>query len=735
MPFGFIGTELACYAFAINNLQDLTPFIELTFEQKKRLVTECWKQGFWDDDVVIKNERIIRGFAIKLVRNLKKSEFEDEEPLNNEKKIAKILLEITLIGYESMYERLYSMDIERYPLPKIVEEPWDDTESSEYHKLKPFTIINKTRKPIEIYKRHKDGSEEQMNNVKPDEKHSEKNKPDFIGQVWLARSKESQAQTLQSNIMSSFMALPGCKTWEIADFPPDQFLPSMEPDKKKEKRNISIINNLMTYVSLYMVRSTGQLHYLYTLSPTQKKVTMADCNVGYSFVAIQGTTVFSKFRVLSFLRPECEWHIGKSMEMDRQEEIYKTGENNYIYYHVNIQQNDTVKHVTKTFAEQKFKILTGTNYLYGSIDSNVPSSKIEVRVTDPYGKRYYLKKKNYNFVKEKPRPGEWKVKVSVKGHTPLFFQIQTTPTKDPYETIRKTFEEDSSKAEASDWKDFVYRGLIGMICDSHWDLVNHMIGTPAKSLNKLQNILEIKDLVKLLYNAVSPRPRGLPNILLADANDDVLTENLFSARNEYIYSYVESSRYKNNLLTLTKVNTIDFQSHLRNESIRLVSFGGHATEKELYGHSSTSEGAVLTSNDVEKDRRLAEDKIFHFIACSTGSDSQNSLGKTLCRNGASAFIGYKDKFKLIRSSKFTPEELVYDHDFGNTTYKTQYRPDIELVKALLDGKTVKQAFEICIPWYDLLANKKNYAPSSKGLVKHNQDQLVIYGDENAVLDT
>jgi len=82
-------------------------------------------------------------------------------------------------------------------------------------KLEPFIISRGMKIPIKIYKLDKDGNEhliKRMNARKTSHLVSMRNKetPDFVGQIWLAKD-------LKSNIISSFMALPGCTTWEFQE--------------------------------------------------------------------------------------------------------------------------------------------------------------------------------------------------------------------------------------------------------------------------------------------------------------------------------------------------------------------------------------------------------------------------------------------------------------------------------------------------------------------------------------
>jgi len=603
LPFGFIKSEpekLVCYKEE-SKPNKLIPIEKLEFHQKKKLVIECWDKGFWGD-VLIENVCIKKENAVKAVKELVESEYEAGwrvgELKTKEKALGEKLLEVTLTGYKSLYEELLPMNTKEYQLPKFVDENVKEIPKKECSSfaietnmiinIKFFKIQNNTQKKTQTLRNRKYPTLIKTPN---------KETPDFIGQVWLATDKKQ-------NTISSFMALPGCTLWHLEDFPRGQFLPSLKPDKDKPGTSVNIKNNLKTYVNLYMVRSTGQLHYLHMLLP-QMNTRMDNCHVGYSFVAIQGDTVFSEFQVLN--SNPLEWCIGESISEDGYNKILVEGENNYIYYHLKTEQNDTVKPEMKEFEEDIY-IAKDTKYLSviltqsNSTYFKAPYGKYKVVVYDPDGTKHFsvvsaqlkeqfvkkTKRKAKKFKKpsiknlirktikiEKlcitnPIAGTWKVKLSVQTNTPIFFQLQTAPTQDPYETIRKAFEKDNPKGKASQWKDFVYRGLAGMIIDEGhlaWDYVVDVIGKTAASLLKkgwdLQEIKEIKHCIDLVYNSAAPIPKDLSNILIVDANgEDTLTQDLCLARKEHLKDYVKGSKYRKHLFTLTQVNQEDFVTSL-----------------------------------------------------------------------------------------------------------------------------------------------------------------------------
>ena len=750
LPIGFIKktNKFVHYGEMKSRPHQLIPIKDLDFNQKKILVTQCWHKGFWED-VVFENERIKNSSAFNAVMQLE--ELDSKFGFHSkEKRLGETLLETTILGYESMYERLLPLDTNNYPLPKITHET--NMNIMDIYKDKTprtFTLTKNVKIQMKIYK-IVDGKEDLQTKIKAKTlRHARQLTPDFVGQEWLVKDKKS-------NIISKFMALPGNTNWNFQKFPVSyEFLPSLKPnnDEKKNKIKLTVTNNLKTYVNVYMVRSTEQLHYLRMIAP-QATITMNECHVGYSFVATQGTAVFSDFQVLS--SNYTEWSIGESIGPKGHQlflPVFKTGQNNYIYYHVKREQDDTINPELKTF-EQNIKIAEGTGSLYMILSQSnstyfkVPQGKYKVSIVDPNGKKVlFAKGKLASQIKE-PIPGTWKVELSVPTNTPMFFQLQTWPAKDPYETFRKTFEGDYPR-----WKDFVYRGLAAMIMNEHiqpWDGVLNEIVFKIRWLFKsgwnFESINEIKTLIDTLFNPNVPVSNIFPRILLVDANgEDILTRDLYSARHNFLYDYVAKySKY--NLSTVTPAYKEIFQQNLQHESIKLVSFGGHGGIEEIYGHSRPpgNLSPILTSADVLANPNLVENKIFHVFACGTCMENPgyNTLGRTAVVDGrAVAYIGYNEEIigvtENINNRWQNVHDLSLSRDFlrwrDNLTYQSQYVPDCKILQALVDGGTVEEAVKFGKYWYGKLVYRLDYFPTVNGFVQSNRDRLGYFGNGDAKL--
>ena len=156
-----------------------------------------------------------------------------------------LLLELTLLTYERMYEGLF---INKRAFNIDAPKTYDVPETAE---VKPFSISRAMKIPIKIYKIDENDEEVFVKRMKRRNTSNlvamrNKETPDFINQVWLAKD-------LDENIISSFVALPGCTTWEFGHFPPDRFLPSLETiEKEKVPVNMTINNDLNTYVNIYI---------------------------------------------------------------------------------------------------------------------------------------------------------------------------------------------------------------------------------------------------------------------------------------------------------------------------------------------------------------------------------------------------------------------------------------------------------------------------------------------------
>lgn len=113
-------------------------------------------------------------------------------------------------------------------------------------------------------------------------------------------------------------------------------------------------------------------------------------------------------------------------------------------------------------------------------------------------------------------------------------------------------------------------------------------------------------------------------------------------------------------------------------------------------------------------------KVIKLLSCQTGV----ALGPDLIKNGADAFLGYKDDYVW-----------VMDADLASTPWaddlaSTCLLPVIDGINALLDGKTAREAFEVEREGY-----LRNAAAEEDALIKSciefNHDNAVLLGDPAA----
>ncbi len=104
----------------------------------------------------------------------------------------------------------------------------------------------------------------------------------------------------------------------------------------------------------------------------------------------------------------------------------------------------------------------------------------------------------------------------------------------------------------------------------------------------------------------------------------------------------------------------------------------------------------------EYDPKEVQGKIIKLLSCQTALE----LGPDMIRNGARAFLGYTEDFVWIMDAEkvATP--------WADPYARRGLQPVVDSLNALLDGKTVKEAFDIEIAGYE-----KNISVEEDSLVK------------------
>ena len=591
----------------------------------------------------------------------------------------------------------------------------------------------------------------------------------------LVAQSQTKQKSRSASIVSAYLSYPGNATWNITPFPADSFLPSGWPNLNDKllaaSWEVHITNNLKTYVCIWQVLPNGNLHYVHCM-PQDASITADPCYVGTSLVATQGGTVISKFFAGS--AAHTKWSIDTFKAPD--DDIYKTGNNNYIFYQVHIRQNDMVTPSSKQFDKQ-ITIPPGVKFLYANlfdssnayfaapegvtvtIDSKDESGTIKHYNEDTNTENLYIQmngKSLHKLCVKDPVAGEWRIKIQAKTNTPLVFQFQTLPTKDPRDTIRDTFKAgilgfstayaglanfvnaplsgDGDSGQRPAAIELIYKALFEgrNLLPSSSDLHNHY------ELSDIEQAIQI-----LLSIAADPAPRNPPKILLVDANgDEQVTKRVYEGRKELLYDKITpGGNYVTKLVGEEEepATKISFESKLGSiPDLKLVSIAGHGNSTAVYGYLlpgiTVSNGELIVPPDVDRplpilqtpvEPGLVHGKIFHLFSCR--SAAVGGLGQALVKNGARAFIGYNEIVGTIKSKPLW-----------------MFKPDCAICLTLMEGKTVKEAVTVAKAYYRVLVNKvtrqteieneKKYAIFT-GILKVNHDALTIEGDCNARLYT
>ncbi len=142
---------------------------------------------------------------------------------------------------------------------------------------------------------------------------------------------------------------------------------------------------------------------------------------------------------------------------------------------------------------------------------------------------------------------------------------------------------------------------------------------------------------------------------------------------------------------------------------------GHGSETSFCGQN---ESVILEIGKYNP--REVRGKVIKLISCQTGV----SLGPDLIKNGARAFLGYKDDYVW-----------VMDADLASTPWAdemagTCLMPVVDGLNALLDGKTAEESFDVELQGY-----LKNAAAEEDELIKSclefNHDNAILLGDTSA----
>ncbi|MEH1836759.1 MAG: hypothetical protein V7L29_33120 [Nostoc sp.] len=366
-----------------------------------------------------------------------------------------------------------------------------------------------------------------------------------------------------------------------------------------------------------------------------------------------------------------------------------------------------------------------------------------------------------------PKPGDWKMTMTVPEGVGFHCECNTVPSKDPYKTITNALSQtnqlqkrDSSNNDSLGWKAGAATGLligasfgsyipaVGTLAGGFFGAIVGAIGGKLYEWVSERSDEPVSDVAGDMESlAESNSTAATGEILLLDANADHDTKVTYEARKSILYKEVEISKYAKKYTSLVGEENVrsNVQNKLKNPSIIYCTASGHGLITALKGWGpNIIQSAILEIDKYEPAE--AKNKIFHFQACCCGypggkPDSTNicitpetdpalsGLGADLVKNGAKAFFGYRK-----------PYMGSPDIRWRNAIAKC----DVEIDLKLILGKTAEEAYEAAITMYKRTLKKflksENAIPDSVlGALKHNMENLVapstnsIFGDKNAKL--
>ena len=759
---------------AIIKRAKIIPIEELSENQRQNLAIDCWNHGLWYD-IVIGDDQITKDKAIAAVKE--------------RSALGKKLVHLVMTGYTHIYKSLLPHDEKNNPLV-LTKFKWLSASSSS-PMMTPESGPQKKRTKLElpvVPEASTLSEPESVASASPSttEKSSVMIYNNLSFTVYIYSYSEGASKCISdipagvkmkfsilkydeplvaekdkmdslSRVVSAYVTHRGCTTWNIDSFPVGSLFPSFW--KMDQEPWVVRIKNyeLKTYVCIWQVLPNGSLHFIRVLPHHSSFQTGPLCYIGTSLVATQGGTVISKFFADS---TTCtEWSICPVIETCTAYKpvTYRTGDNNYIFYQVSTLQDDMIIPVSNNFSK-KITIPPGVKFLYASlvdpynayfsvpegvtvtIDSQDATGAITHYNSDTNTESLYIQmgqmtafsKTLQKLCVKDPTAGIWTINIESKTNTPVFFQFQTVPTKDPYDTMKKTL----SKLLGLLWNYIAYAGFTN-ICNLGGDndiVVMPVVAAIGTALfiglwtllyKSLQNSSgDIKKAISTVCSAVAPPRPNLPDILLVDANgDDEYTKRVYEGRAQFLYPEVELGVFQQNFSKLVgelEATRDRFLTNLANTNLKLVSVAGHGKSEAVYGYlprgAYQEAHVILNTTDVKDEPERVNGKIFHFYACCTATN----LGPELDRNKAMAYVGYnKELTTLVNEDNRHPWMI---------------KPDCSIDLSLIEGKTVQAAVNNAKSYYKkLIIKHRELHPQLIGILEGHCNALTVIGNLDARL--
>ncbi|MBU0974636.1 hypothetical protein KKD03_02960 [Patescibacteria group bacterium] len=167
-----------------------------------------------------------------------------------------------------------------------------------------------------------------------------------------------------------------------------------------------------------------------------------------------------------------------------------------------------------------------------------------------------------------------------------------------------------------------------------------------------------------------------PSFLITRPNHDLVTNYLYT----WTEVIIKNAKNRNTViydLKKGKANKSILDSYIKKNNPNIVLFNGHGNADKITGINNE----VLI--EINKDEKLLSGKIIYARSCR----SAKRLGISCVRNGATAFIGYKEDFILIS----TPEKAT--KPLTDTIAGYFLEPSNLVIQTLLKGNSPKESHE------------------------------------------
>ncbi len=167
-------------------------------------------------------------------------------------------------------------------------------------------------------------------------------------------------------------------------------------------------------------------------------------------------------------------------------------------------------------------------------------------------------------------------------------------------------------------------------------------------------------------------------LLITNPSDDVPTKYLGAWSEKIINLAKQQTDTVVFSLDRKEANKMQVAKIIEMEKPQLILFNGHGDSESITGFNQE---VLIRCNENEY---LLANKIVHSLSC----DSGKNLGPQCIKIGTLAYIGYKEKFKLIHLNKSSQTEMLND-DIANFFLQPAY----EAVVALIEGATAEEAYK------------------------------------------